>query len=60
MTTIQAHELQPGDVVVYNGHLHRITQVERCAGWSWPIAADGTGWAIALGQQLVDVERLAA
>jgi hypothetical protein len=60
MTTIQAHELQPGDIVVYNGHLHRITHVECCAGWSWPIAADGTGWAIALGQQLVDVERLAA
>ena len=60
MTTIHADEIEPGDVVVYDGHLHRITCVERCPGWAWPIAADGTGWAIALGHQLVDVERLAA
>jgi hypothetical protein len=60
MTTIHAHEIRPGDLVVYDGHLHRITNVERGAGWSWPVAADGTGWAIALGQQLVDVERVAA
>jgi hypothetical protein len=60
MTTIHADQLQPGDLVVYGGHRHLITHVEHCAGWAWPIAADGTGWAIALGRQLVDVERLAA
>ena len=60
MTTIPADEIRAGDVVVYDGRLRVITHVERCDGWSWPVAADGTGWAIALGHQLVDVERLAA
>ena len=59
MTTIHADELQPGDVVVYHGQDHLITDVERRAGWAWPVAADGTGWAIALGRQLLDVLRLA-
>ena len=35
-----------------------ITDVERRDGWAWPVAADGTGWAIALGHRLVCVERL--
>jgi hypothetical protein len=60
MTTIHADQLRPGDVVVYEGSLRRITEVERRDGWAWPVAADGTGWAIALGDQLVDVQRLAA
>ena len=60
MTTIHADELQPGDIVAYGGHQHLITAVEQLAGWAWPVAADGTGWAIALGHQLIDVERLAA
>jgi hypothetical protein len=60
MTTIHADELQPGDIVAYGGDRHVITAVERHEGWAWPIAADGTGWAIALGHQLIDVERLAA
>jgi hypothetical protein len=60
MTTIHADELQPGDVVVYDGCAHTITLVERHDGWAWPIAADDTGWAIALGEQLIDVERAAA
>jgi hypothetical protein len=60
MTTIHANELQPGDVVVYGGNHHVITHVERQNGWAWPVAADGTGWAIALGRQLVEVLRLAA
>jgi hypothetical protein len=60
MTRIYADELQPGDIVAYGGDRHVITAVEHCAGWAWPVAADGTGWAIALGHQLIDVERLAA
>jgi hypothetical protein len=59
MTTIHADELRPGDVVDYDGDLHVVTQVERADGWAWPIAADGTGWAIALGHQLIHVERAA-
>ena len=60
MTTIHADEIRPGDVVAYDGEQHRITEVELREGWAWPVAADGTGWAIALGHQLVDVHRLAA
>ena len=60
MTTIHANEIQPGDLVVYDGHPRMITHVERCDGWAWPVAADGTGWAIALGHQLINVLRLAA
>ena len=60
MTTIHADELRPGDVVVYNGHNHQITRVDRRAGWAWPIAGDGTGWPMALDHQLIDVHRKAA
>jgi hypothetical protein len=60
VTTIHADELQPGDVFVYDGHNHKITRIERCDGWAWPIAGDDTGWAIALGHQLIDVHRKAA
>jgi hypothetical protein len=60
MTTIHADELQPGDVIVYGGHVRQITRVSRENGWSWPIAADDTGWAIALGHRLIDVLRVAA
>ena len=60
MTTIHADELQPGDVVVYDGHARHIAHVVRRDGWAWPIAADDTGWAIALDHQLIDVHRTAA
>jgi hypothetical protein len=60
MTTIHADELRPGDVITYDGHNHRITHVERDDGWAWPIATDDTGWAIALGHQLINVQRPAA
>ena len=60
MTTIHADELRPGDVVLYAGHTHQISHVERHDGWAWPIATDDTGWAIALSHQLVDVRRVAA
>ena len=55
--SVHADELQPGDVLEYCGRMHRITNVIRRAGWSWPIAADGTGWAIALGPTPVSVLR---
>ena len=60
MTTIHAHEIQPGDVVVYGGRIHQITRVDRRDGWSWPVAADDTGWAIALDHNLIEVQRTAA
>ena len=58
-TTISVHadELRPGDVLDYCGHAHRIVDVVRQPGWSWPIAVDGTGWAIALTSRLVTVFR---
>ena len=55
--TIHADELQRGDVVVHHGQPRRITCVDRRAGWAWPIASDGTGWAIALSRTRIDVQR---
>jgi hypothetical protein len=60
MTTIPADEVRPGDVVVYGGHERRITRVDRRDGWAWPIAADETGWAMALDHHLIAVRRAAA
>ena len=57
MTTIHADEIRPGDVVVHDGRDHCITHVDRRAGWAWPIAADDTGWAMALGHQAIEVRR---
>ena len=54
---IQADELRPGDVVHHGGRRHRITQVVLGIGAAWPVAVDGTGWAIALGRQPVEVLR---
>jgi hypothetical protein len=59
MTTILAHDLEPGDVVDYDGELHQITQVRRRDGWAWPVAYDNTGWAMALGHNLIVVNRAA-
>jgi hypothetical protein len=59
MTTILAHDLEPGDVVDYHGALHRIIQVHRGSGWAWPVAYDDTGWAMALGDELVVALRTA-
>ena len=52
---IYADELRPGDVVAHDGHTRRITHVDRRDGWAWPIAVDGSGWAIALDHRLIDV-----
>jgi hypothetical protein len=57
MTTIHADDLEPGDVIRYDGCVHTITHVDRRDGWAWPIAADGTGWAIALGHHLICIDR---
>jgi hypothetical protein len=60
MRAIHADEPQPGNVVVYDGRNHQITRVDRRDGWAWPVAADDTGWAIALDHALIDVQRAAA
>jgi hypothetical protein len=58
-TTISIHadELRPGDLLDYGGRPHRITDVIRRTGFSWPIAVDGTGWAMALGERPLSVWR---
>ncbi len=58
MMAIHADELQPGDVIGYRGEAHRVIRVDRRDGWAWPIATDGTGWAIALDHHLVEVQRV--
>ena len=60
MMTIHADELRAGDIIVYAGHNRQISRVQRGDGWAWPVAADNTGWAIALDHQLIDVRRQAA
>jgi hypothetical protein len=57
MTTIYADDLRPGDVIDYQGRPHHVTHVDRGDGWAWPIAFDDTGWAMALGHELVAVHR---
>jgi hypothetical protein len=58
-TTISIHadELRPGDLLDYGGRPRRITDVIRRSGFSWPVAVDGTGWAMALGQGPLTVWR---
>jgi len=57
---IQSRDLQTGDVVDCGGHLHRVTHVDCLVGWMWPIAFDDAGWAMALGPDLVVVQRAGA
>ena len=59
MTTISANQLRPGAVVLYHGQAHRVTRIRQNAGWSWPVAYDGTGWAMALSGDVVLAEPLA-
>ncbi len=59
MVTIPADEIQPGDVLMCDGCERRIICVDRRDGWAWPIAIDGSGWAVALDDHLVDVRRIA-
>jgi hypothetical protein len=59
MKTIGAYEVRPGDIVVYHGEQHEVHHVDRKAGWAWPVASDGTGWAMALGDSVVVLDRAA-
>lgn len=59
MVTIHADDLRPGDVVEYRGELHRVAHIDRRSGWSWAVAFDDAGWAMALGHELVRVDRVA-
>jgi hypothetical protein len=54
---LAATDVQPGDAVLTGGQLHHVRRVERRRGWSWPIASDSAGWAIALGEQELTVRR---
>jgi hypothetical protein len=58
MTKIHADELRPGDIVEYHGVCHVVRRIDRSDGAAWPVASDGTGWAIALGREPVLVERV--
>jgi hypothetical protein len=55
MTSIHVDEVCAGDVVEYHGELHHVTRVERDNGWAWPIACDDSGWAVAIGHELIVV-----
>jgi hypothetical protein len=59
MIVIPADEVRSGDVVDYRGTPHRVSHVDRRAGWAWPVAYDEEGWAMALGRHLVVVQRAA-
>ena len=60
MMAIHADELRAGDVIEYQGEQRRVARVDRRAGWAWPIAADESGWAIALNHHVIEVRRDAA
>lgn len=57
MVTIHTEELKPGDVVEDHGIAHRVAHIERQPGWAFPVAFDDAGWGIALGHDLVLVDR---
>ena len=57
MTEIHADELRPGDIVDYHGQRHVICRIDRSDGAAWPVASDGSGWAIALGREPIRVQR---
>ena len=59
MTTSRTRDLRAGDVVDYHGQPHRVTHVDRGAGWAWAVAFDDTGWAMALGDDVVVLGRAA-
>jgi hypothetical protein len=59
LKTVAATELRPGDIVIHRGELHPIDHVDRGAGWAWPVASDGAGWAIALGDVVAIMDHAA-
>jgi hypothetical protein len=54
---IHANEIRPGDMIRYDGRSHRVAGVTRRPGWSWSIAVDGHGWAIALDDPSISIWR---
>ena len=54
---IAAEQLRAGDIVEYGGARHLVAEIRCPRGAAWPMAVDGVGWAIALGGQLLRVER---
>ena len=54
---IAAEQLRAGDIVEYGGARHLVAEIRRPCGAAWPMAVDRDGWAIALGSQLLRVER---
>jgi hypothetical protein len=54
---IAADQVRAGDIVEYCGVRHLVTEVRCPSGAAWPLACDGTGWAIALGAQPLVVQR---
>jgi len=54
---IASEQLRAGDIVEYGGARHLVAEIRRPCGAAWPTAVDGAGWAIALGAQLLVVER---
>jgi len=57
---IAARQLRAGDIVEYGGTHHLVTEIRRPCGAAWPMAVDHDGCAIALGSQLLRVERQSA
>ena len=57
--TVSASELRPGDIIIHRGEAHPIANVERGAGWAWPVASDGAGWAMALGDVVAVMDEAA-
>lgn len=57
MTTIEARDVRAGDIVLYCGERHRVARVDHLRGWAWPVAFDGSGWAMALGGSVMIAAR---
>jgi hypothetical protein len=54
---IAAAQLRAGDIVEYGGARHLVAEIRCPCDAAWPLAVDRDGWAIALGSQLLRVER---
>ncbi len=54
---IAAAQLEQGDIVEYGGVRHLVAEIRQPRGGAWPMAVARDGWAIALGTQLLRVER---
>jgi hypothetical protein len=54
---ISANEVRAGDIVDHRGARHVIADVHYPTGGAWAVARDDAGWAIALGEQPIEVDR---